>query len=98
MFRQMKLAAALVAAIALTGCDDDNSLAPRSTALVRVVHASPDAPNVDVLVDGAAVLTNVPFRAASDYLALPTGSRNLRVRASGTWTVVIGQNASVAAG
>ena len=99
MLRQRKLAAALVAALALTGCDDDDdALAPSSTALVRVVHASPDAPNVDVLVDGAVVLTNVPFRTASEYLAVPRGSRNLRVRATGTSTVVIDQDASVAAG
>jgi len=54
-----------------------------------VVHASPDAPAVDVLVDGAEVLSDVPFRAASDYLDVAAGTRNLKVNAAGTGTSVI---------
>lgn len=58
-------------------------------ALVRVVHASPDAPNVDVLVDGALALTNVPFRAASGYLEVDGGERRAQVNPTGTTTSVI---------
>jgi hypothetical protein len=93
------LALALAATVTLTACgDDDDPLAPEQTAQLRVVHASPDAPNVDVLVDGNAALGNVAFKGASSYLAVPSGARNLRVRATGTSTVVIDQNATVAAG
>jgi PGF-CTERM protein len=53
------------------------------TAELRVVHASPDAPNVDVYVDGDAVLENVSFGGASDYLELPTGSHEIEVTAAG---------------
>jgi hypothetical protein len=47
----------------------------QNNAMVRVAHLSPDAPNVDVWVNGAkvAALTNVPFKAVSGYLALPAG-------------------------
>lgn len=94
-----KLAAAALMALAVTACDDDDDpLSPGATAQLRVVHASPDAPNVDVLVDGAAVLSNVPFKTASSYLAVQRGTRNLRVRATGTSTVVIDANAALAAG
>ena len=94
-----RLAAMLLASLALAACDDDDDpTAPVATAQLRVVHASPDAPNVDVLVDGAAALTNVPFKAASDYLSVPSGARNLKVRAAGTTTVVIDQNATVVGG
>lgn len=91
------LALAMLAAVALTACsDDDNDVtAPGTTAQLRVVHASPDAPNVDVLVDNASVLTNVAYKAASDYLPVPSGSRNLKVRAAGTTTVVIDQDATL---
>ena len=41
-------------------------VAAQDEAFVRVVHASPDAPNVDVWVDGAAALTEVPFTGVSD--------------------------------
>jgi hypothetical protein len=98
MMNRPTIALALLAAIALGACDDSDTTAPVSTAQVRVVHASPDAPNVDVLVDGAAVLTNVPFKGSSSYLDVPAGSRNLRVRAAGTSTVVIDQTAAVTAG
>lgn len=53
-------------------------------AKVRVVHASPDAPAVDVWVDGKKALSNVPFFAASDYLDLAAGKHDLKVVATGT--------------
>jgi hypothetical protein len=99
MLKKPTLAMALLAALAVAACDDDDDpAAPATTAQLRVVHASPDAPNVDVLVDGAAALTNVPFKAASSYLPVPSGARNLKVRATGTTTVVIDQTAAVSAG
>jgi hypothetical protein len=53
------------------------------TARVRVVHASPDAPAVDVYANGAKVLTNVPFKGSSDYLSVPAGAHNFKVYATG---------------
>ena len=52
-------------------------------ARVRVVHAVPDAPNVDVLVDETAVLEDVPFRAVSEYLELQPGTYSLAVVPTG---------------
>ena len=52
-------------------------------AMVRVVHASPDAPAVDVWVNGSKTLTNVPFFTASDYLSLPAGSYDIMVVPTG---------------
>lgn len=93
-----KLALTALALVGLSACDDDpNPLTPEA-AQVRVVHASPDAPNVDVLVDDAVVLTNVPFRTASAYLPVDGGSRNLQVRATGTSLVVIDADAPLTAG
>lgn len=97
MFTALNRAAVLLGALAAGGCEDD-PVAPAGEAQVRVVHASPDAPSVDVLVDDATVLSNVPFKAASDYLAVPSGSRNVKVRVSGTSTVVIDANATVGDG
>jgi hypothetical protein len=58
-------------------------------ANLRVVHASPDAPNVDVYVDDAEALTDVPFGAVSDYLALSTGSHAVRITAAGDADTVV---------
>ena len=71
------------------------------TARVRVVHASPDAPAVDVYLDGTKVdaLTNVPFGAISDYLTVPAGDHTVEVFPTGTsQTAVIDASVSLAAG
>jgi hypothetical protein len=82
-----------------TACSEDDTTAPAmSNAYVQVVHASPDAPNVDVLVDNVIVLTNVPYQAASGYLAVPAGTRNLKVNATGTSTTVINADVAVMGG
>jgi hypothetical protein len=94
-----KLLSLLVAASALTaacGDDDENTGPDLADARVRVVHASPDAPSVDVLVDDAVALTNVPYLGVSDYLEVPSGSRNLKVNAAGTATTVIDADADLA--
>jgi hypothetical protein len=88
---KLKLLTLLLAASALSAAcsDDDDNTGPEGEARVRVVHASPDAPDVDVLVDDAEALADVPYLAASDYLDLPSGERNLKVNAAGTSTTVI---------
>lgn len=48
---------------------------------VRVVHAIPDAPPVDVAVDGATVLDEFPFGAVSPYVDLEKGSYDVTVSA-----------------
>ncbi|GAA6756643.1 DUF4397 domain-containing protein [Thermus thalpophilus] len=59
-------------------------------ARVRVVHASPDAPAVDVAVKGGPVLfQNLPFPRASQYLVVAAGQYDLEVRVAGTATVAL---------
>jgi Domain of unknown function (DUF4397) len=75
--------------------------AQASTGKVRVAHLSPDAPAVDVYVDGAAALTNVPFKTVSNYLDVPAGARRFEVRPAGaaaTSAPVINATATVEAG
>lgn len=52
-------------------------------AAARVAHLSPDAPNVDVVVDGTTVLSDVPFGTISPYLVLPPGVYNVVVKPTG---------------
>jgi len=70
----------------LIGCGNGNM---SQEARVRVFHASPDAPNVDVLVDGGRVIEDVPYAAASEFLPLTVGQRQFTVTATGTDTAVI---------
>jgi hypothetical protein len=94
-----KFLALLLAAAALTGaCDDDDNTGPDGEARVRVVHASPDAPDVDVLLDDAEVLSDVPYLTASGYLDASAGEHNLKVNAAGTTTTVIDADMTLADG
>ncbi len=79
----------LVAAMPVAAADD---------AMVRVIHASPDAPNVDVWVDGTMVLSDVPFTAVSEYLAVPAGEHNIQVTATGSTDPVIDADLTFEAG
>ena len=59
-------------------------------ARVRVIHASPDAPAVDVAVAGGDVLiADLAFPDASDALEVPAGSYDLEVRPAGTTDVAL---------
>lgn len=60
------------------------------TARVLVVHASPDAPGVDLLVDNSKVNSAaLTFPNNTGYLSVNAGTRNIKVNASGTTTTVI---------
>lgn len=76
------------------------AFAQGSAAKVRVIHASPDAPAVDVFVNGNAVLTNVGFFAASPYLDLPAGTYRVQVAptGAGAGSAVIDANVTIEAG
>jgi minor extracellular serine protease Vpr len=76
-----------------------NPIPDPERARVRAVHASPDAPNVDVLVNDTPAFTNVPFRAVSNYALLPPGTYNLKVVPAGASApVVINADVTVEAG
>lgn len=60
-----------------------------SDATVRFVHASPGAPNVDMLVDGQEVVQDLAFGVATTYLSVPGGDHKVQV-------VPTGQNAEAA--
>jgi hypothetical protein len=75
-------------AVLFTSCKKEEDA--HDHAKVMVVHSSPDAPGVDVLVDGTKVNSaalNFPDNTA--YLEVEAGTRNLKVNVAGTTTTVI---------
>ena len=69
---------------------DDNSAPPAGQVKVRFVHASPDAPAVDIFAEGVGVVVSgAAFKDASEYLAVPALTYNLEVRAAGTETAAL---------
>ena len=70
---------------------DNNSAPAAGKAHVRFVHASPDAPAVDIAVanGGPVLFANVPFKGIGDYLPVDAGAYDLEVRLAGTSTVAL---------
>lgn len=87
MFKIYKLS--LIAAIlGLAACSSDDSVpqpgfqaggpAP-DIFRIQVLHASPDAPAVDILVDGATAISDLDYKQSSAAIALETGSYDIQV-------------------
>lgn len=94
--------AAAVELAVLTGTGSLNILDVNATADVRVVHASPDAPAVDVVAAdnfAAPAVSNLAFPEVTPYLNLAPGDLNVKVVPTGVTTpVVIDADLSLVAG
>jgi hypothetical protein len=90
--RRMAILTVAAAPLVLAACDgdDDNVTSPSTgTALVRVAHLSPDAPLVDVYVNGTKALSGVAYEDVSSYLPIPAGSVNFKVTPANAATPVV---------
>jgi uncharacterized surface protein with fasciclin (FAS1) repeats len=55
------------------------------TLMVRVAHFSPDAPAVDIFINGErSAITGLEFPTVTDWVELPAGTYDLAVAASGS--------------
>jgi hypothetical protein len=66
---------------------------PSNTSWVRVVHASVDAPAVDVLANGNLVFQGLKFKDFTEYTPVPPGTYTFRVNLSGTQTTAVSTGA-----
>jgi hypothetical protein len=80
------------------GALEDVTRAPFTRSSIRVWHNSPDAPAVDVIVNGQTALSNVPYGTASQYLPLPAGTYDVRINVAGTSTSVFSGSVTLARG
>ncbi|HEU5300549.1 MAG TPA: DUF4397 domain-containing protein [bacterium] len=80
----MRVIVSMLVAVVVLGLFAGLGEAQSGMARVRVVHASPDAPAVDVLVDGARAIAGLGFKAASGYASVPAGRRTFQVFPAGT--------------
>ncbi len=71
--------------------------APLIFGFLRIAHLSPDAPNVDVQIDGQVVASNVPFRTFGSYLRLAPGQYRVQIFPTGGANAVIDVNVTVTA-
>jgi len=87
-FSAMMIAALLIFA---AGCsdDDDNMISSPDASQVMIIHASPDAPGVDILVDDSKAVTNLEFPVNTGYISLNSDTYNVKVNVTNTSTTVI---------
>lgn len=71
---------ALIVAFAAT----PRTASAHSKAFVRVVHAAPGAPVVDVYVDGSKLLNDFTFGSVTGYVAVAEGSHRIQVTPDGS--------------
>lgn len=94
----MKLVKSLLllgSAIALAACDSDNNNPGNPDAdffALQVLHASPDAPPVNVFVDGVEVLSGVDYKQGSAEIGLQVRDEPYSIRVDG---ILPGGNAPV---
>lgn len=87
LWKTLGLMALSVFAVSCTQEDDDDM--GKAQAQVMVVHASPDAPNVDVRINNTIALTNVAYPNNSSYTGVNAGTTNFKISPTGTTTYVI---------
>jgi hypothetical protein len=84
------LSAVAVLAFSLTSCKKEEA---KEYAKIMVTHASPDAPGVDLLVDGTVQnSTALTFPNSTAYLQVEAGTRNIKVNGAGSTSSVIDAN------
>ncbi|MCM2678315.1 DUF4397 domain-containing protein [Echinimonas agarilytica] len=92
-FNQLILASMM--ATILVGCNDndnDNSSEEMDYSQLRVLHASPDAPAVNVWLDGQPALEGVDYAMSSGAITVASGAHTVQVDAilaDGSTTTVI---------
>ena len=76
----------LCGALVLAACDSDsnsNNQGDEEFFALQVLHASADAPAVNVYVDGNLVLADVDYKDGSAQLGLPVREGPYRIRVDG---------------
>jgi len=82
-------------------CGGGGSSSSGTTQQVRVVMASPDAPPVDILIDGGQVATSLAYRNFTSYTPVKTGQHRIEaIRVSDSasifqQTVAVGASANL---
>ena len=94
MGRRVGLFALCVAIVSTIGCGGSSD----TTQQLRVVMASPDAPPVDILIDGNQVGTALAYTNSTAYLSVKTGSHRVQALTVSNSTSVFQQSISVTAG
>ena len=72
---------------------------PITPSYIRLLHASPNAPAVDIYANGSPLARNLSYRGFTEYLPVPGGTYNIAVfRAGQTTNPVLTTNINIPGG
>ncbi len=82
-FSKTAVAATMVAvAFSLTACsDNDDDNMSTSSSYVRVIHASHDAPKVNIKLDNATAIGDLDYGESTGFAQIPAGVKDVAVEA-----------------
>ena len=86
---------AVAATLTLTGCQAVISSAPE--AQVRVIHATPDTPGLDIYQGPNALAFNLDFGAVTSYIPLTPGTYTINADTAGSKQILSSAKATFAA-
>ncbi|QFT11073.1 DUF4397 domain-containing protein [Vibrio sp. THAF190c] len=92
LVKSFAIVSAISAAIVGCGNDDSHHTSAADSSYLRVFHAAPDAPKVNVLLDGQPALQNVDYQQSSGQISVSPGDHTVQVDAilaDGTTTTVV---------
>ncbi len=91
---------ALTTVFSFSACSDDEDAAtPAAAGKLMIIHASPDAPAVDLLLDGTKLNSSaVNYTDNTAYISAAAGTRVLKVNVAGTSTTALQASLSVVSG
>ena len=94
----MVLLLSVAGAVALTGCQGMTVTGFRESAQVRVIHASPDAPPVDLYLGEDALAYSLAFGTHTTYVPIGEGNYILHADVAGTRQALGTTNSALVAG
>jgi len=72
----------IVGAALITGCSsDDDTIAPAGTSSVRIIHASADAPPVDIKLNNAVAVPGLDYPLSTGFVSIGAGTYDVAVDA-----------------
>jgi hypothetical protein len=91
----LRLAVAIAVLATLTGCQAIVSSAPE--AQVRIIHATPDAPGLDIYQGSNALAYNLGFGTVTSYIPLTPGIYSIHADSAGSRQTLFAAKATFAA-
>lgn len=76
----------------LAGCGGSSS---PTTVQLRIVQASPDAPHMNILIDGTNVATQLAYMNSTSYISVKTGSRKIEAQEVANSSAIFQQTISI---